>query len=136
MPVTEEQVRKVLKEIKDPEIHISILDLGLIYGVDIQPADGGKSKVGVKMTLTGPGCPYGPALLSKTHADVSQIPGVADVNVDLVWIPQWDPRKMASEEAKMQLGIMDDILLDDEDEEPVDGGTAAKPPSAPEPREK
>ncbi len=107
MPVTEEQVRDVLKKINDPEIHISIWDLGLIYGIDVQPADGEKAKVNVKMTLTGPGCPYGPALLSKTHADVSQLPGVSDVNVDLVWVPQWDPRKMASDEAKMQLGIFE-----------------------------
>jgi len=105
--VTEEQVRDVLKKINDPEIHVSIVDLGLIYGVDVQPVGDEKAKVNVKMTLTGPGCPYGPALLSKTHADVSQIPGVTEVNVDLVWVPQWDPRKMASDEAKMTLGIFE-----------------------------
>jgi metal-sulfur cluster biosynthetic enzyme len=115
MPVTEEQVKKVLKGILDPEIHISILDLGLIYGVDIQADGTDKAKVNVKMTLTGPGCPYGPALLSKTHGDVAQIPGVSDVNVDLVWVPQWDPRKMASDEAKERLGIID--LEDDLDGE-------------------
>jgi metal-sulfur cluster biosynthetic enzyme len=113
MPVTETQVWDVLKQIKDPEIHISLVELGLIYGAEIHPLEGDKAKVNVRMTLTGPGCPYGPALLSKTHADLSQIPGVADVNVELVWIPQWDPRKMASDEAKMQLGIFD---LDDEED--------------------
>lgn len=107
MPVTQDSVRDVLRKIMDPEIHISILDLGLIYGVDVQPAANDKAKVNVKMTLTGPGCPYGPALLSKTHADVSAMEGVGEVNVDLVWIPPWDPRKMASDEAKMQLGIFD-----------------------------
>lgn len=115
MAVTEKQVWEVLQGVKDPEIHMSIVDLGLVYGVVLTPQAEGKSKVQVKMTLTGPGCPYGPAILSKAHADVSQIPDVADVAVDLVWIPQWDPRKMASDEAKMQLGIFE--LEDDEEME-------------------
>lgn len=115
MAVTEQEVKDVLKKINDPEIHISIMDLGLVYGVDITPENADKSKVNVRMTLTSPACPYGPALLSKTHADLAQLPGVSDVNVDLVWIPQWDPRKMASDEAKMQMGIFE--LEDDEEGE-------------------
>ncbi len=115
MALTEQQVWEVLKGVKDPEIHMSIVDLGLVYGVALTPQPDGKSKIQVKMTLTGPGCPYGPAILSKAHADISQLPEVADVAVDLVWIPQWDPRKMASDEAKMQLGIFE--LEDDEDAE-------------------
>jgi metal-sulfur cluster biosynthetic enzyme len=114
MAVAEKEVREVLKKIFDPEIHISIMDLGLIYGVDINPVDAEKAKVNIRMTMTTPACPYGPALLSKVYADVSEIPGVSDVNVDLVWSPPWDPRKMASEEAKMQMGIFD---MEDEDED-------------------
>jgi metal-sulfur cluster biosynthetic enzyme len=107
MPVTEQEVKDVLKKIHDPEIHMSIVDLGLVYGVDIAPGGADKSKVNVRMTLTSPACPYGPALLSKTHADLAAMPGVSDVNVDLVWIPQWNPKTMASEEAKMQMGIFE-----------------------------
>jgi metal-sulfur cluster biosynthetic enzyme len=113
MAVTVEQVKETLKQIFDPEIHINIMDLGLVYGVDVLPQDNDKAKVNVRLTLTSPACPYGPQLLSKTHADLAAMPGVSDVNLDLVWIPQWDPRKMASEEAKMQMGIFD---FDDEDE--------------------
>ncbi len=115
MPVTEADVKGVLKNIHDPEIHLSILDLGLIYGVDIQPAEGEKSKVNVRMTLTSPACPYGPQLLSKTHAELAKLPGVSDVNLDLVWIPPWDPRTMATDEVKMQMGIFD--LEDDPSED-------------------
>lgn len=114
MSVTEADVKGVLKTIHDPEIHLSILDLGLIYGVDIKP-EGEKSKVNVRMTLTSPACPYGPQLLSKTHAELAKLPGVSDVNLDLVWIPQWDPRTMATDEVKMQMGIFD--LEDDPSED-------------------
>jgi metal-sulfur cluster biosynthetic enzyme len=115
MALTEADIRGVLKKIVDPEIHISIVDLGLIYGVDLQ-ADGRKQKVNVKTTLTTPACPYGPALLSKIHADLAALPEISDVNVDLVWVPQWDPRKMASPEAKMKMGILEFEDLEDEEE--------------------
>lgn len=113
MSVTVEQVKGVLKTIYDPEIHLSIADLGLIYGVDVTPDGKGKDKVAVRMTLTTPACPYGPALLSKVHADVGAIAGVSDVKVDLAWIPPWDPRTMASDEAKLQMGLFE--LNDDDD---------------------
>ncbi|MBL0059811.1 MAG: DUF59 domain-containing protein [Elusimicrobia bacterium] len=114
MSVTVEQVRGVLKTIFDPEIHLSIADLGLIYGVEVAPDGKGKDNVTVRMTLTTPACPYGPALLSKVHADLAAVPGVSDVKVDLVWIPPWDPRTMASDEAKLQMGLFE---LNDEDDE-------------------
>lgn len=116
MPTTDE-VRKVLKEIYDPEIHISILDLGLIYDVNVAADGKGKEKVNIKMTLTTPACPYGPALLSKVHSELSNMTGVSDVNVDLAWIPPWDPRKMASDEAKLKMGLFE---LSDDDEETVE----------------
>jgi metal-sulfur cluster biosynthetic enzyme len=113
-PPTVESVRAVLKTIFDPEIHLSVLDLGLIYDVVVQ-ADGKKGhRINIRMTLTTPACPYGPALLSKVHADVGAIPGVSDVNVDLAWIPPWDPRTMASDEAKLKMGMFE---LDNEDDE-------------------
>ncbi len=122
MSVTVEQVRGVLKTIYDPEIHLSIADLGLIYGVDVTPDGKGKDKVAVRMTLTTPACPYGPALLSKVHADVGAIAGVSDVKVDLAWIPPWDPRTMASDEAKLQMGLFE---LNDDDDEVTEPESAA-----------
>jgi len=111
---TVESVRAVLKTIFDPEIHLSILDLGLIYDVAVQ-SDGKKGhRVNIRMTLTTPACPYGPALLSKVHAEVGAMPGVSDIHVDLAWIPPWDPRTMASDEAKLKMGMFE---LDDDDEE-------------------
>jgi metal-sulfur cluster biosynthetic enzyme len=121
MAVTTDEVKAVLKKIQDPEIHMSIVDLGLIYGVDVKDAPDGKSKVNVKITLTSPACPYGPQLLSKCHADVAMMPGVSDVSLDLVWTPQWNPKTMASDEVKMQMGILD---LDDEED--ADGEKAEK----------
>jgi metal-sulfur cluster biosynthetic enzyme len=107
MALTEEDVRGVLKKILDPEIKLSILDLGLIYGVKVKPLPSDKYLVNVRLTLTTPACPFGPALLSQVNQDLLAIPGVQDVNVDLVWIPPWDPKTMASEEVKLQMGIMD-----------------------------
>ena len=101
---TADEVREGLKPVEDPEIHLSIVDLGLIYGVEVQDAPEG-SNVQVNMTLTSPACPYGPMLLGQVHATVQRMPGVATMKVNLVWNPPWDPRTMASEEAKMELGI-------------------------------
>ena len=87
---------------KDPEIHISVVALGLIYGVDIE--DEGR-KVVVRMTLTGPGCPVGPQILAAVHATVAKQPGVQSTDVQLVWDPPWNPVVHASDEAKDMLGI-------------------------------
>ena len=100
--ITKEQVMEALKPIQDPELNIGIVDLGLIYNVDIQ--NDGK-KVLVNMTLTSPGCPVGPQLMAMVHAKSSQLSGVEEAEVKLVWTPKWDPKIMASEEAKDQLGI-------------------------------
>lgn len=100
--ITPEQVLEALKPIKDPEIHISIVDLGLVYGVDV--SEDGK-KVVVRMTLTGPGCPVGPQILAAVHGTVAKQPGVETPDVQLVWDPPWNPVVHASEEAKDILGI-------------------------------
>lgn len=113
MSLTENQVREVLRGVVDPEIHMSIVDLGLIYGVSLEPVEVTKVKVAIQMTLTTPACPYGPALLSKVHSELSALPEVAEVDVQLVWSPPWDPRTMASEEARLQMGL---FTLDDEEE--------------------
>jgi len=100
--LTQEQVFDALRPVQDPEIGLSIVDLGLIYGVDIE--DEGK-KVQISMTLTSPMCPYGPQLVALAQAALNSIPGVESSKVNLVWVPRWDPREHASEDAKAQLGF-------------------------------
>ncbi len=97
-----EMVLEALRPITDPEIMISIVDLGLIYGVDVLE-DG--SKVAVRMTLTGPGCPVGPQILAAVHNTVAKITGVKEPDVQLVWDPPWNPVVHASDDAKDALGI-------------------------------
>jgi metal-sulfur cluster biosynthetic enzyme len=117
--LTADDIRTTLKKVVDPEIHINIVDLGLVYGVDVQADGVGKHKVGVKTTLTTPACPYGPALLSKMHAEIAALPEVSDVELDLIWVPPWDPKTMASPEAKLKMGILEFEDLDDLEEDPV-----------------
>ncbi len=102
--VTFRQVGAALQPVVDPEIHMSIVDLGLVYGAELGRTEKGAS-VKIKMSLTSPACPYGPMLLASAHSALARIPGVADVDVDLVFLPMWDPRTMATEDAKEQLGL-------------------------------
>ena len=99
---TKESVLEALRPVHDPELMISIVDLGLVY--DVEVLDAGK-KLEVKMTLTSPGCPIGPELMAAVDHTARMVPGVSDVHVQLVWDPPWDPTKMASELAREQLGI-------------------------------
>jgi metal-sulfur cluster biosynthetic enzyme len=100
---TEEEVRRTLKSVYDPELGISIVDLGLVYGVQI---DDDTRNVIIDMTLTTPACPLGPIIKTQAHSVLSNAyPAVNDVDINLVWSPRWDPRTMASEEAKAELGI-------------------------------
>lgn len=98
---SDELVRAALSEVYDPEIGIDIVSLGLVYGSHFED-DG---TLVIEMTLTTPYCPLGPVIQTQAHAVCSPLPGVRDVRVDLVWSPPWDPRTMASEEAKLELGI-------------------------------
>ena len=99
-------VGKALAPVEDPEIHMSIVELGLVYGAKIEPVEGERGKrVTVTMSLTSPACPYGPMLLAMVHGAIAKLPGVRNVDVDLTFSPLWDPRAMASEEAKDKLGI-------------------------------
>lgn len=97
--VTEETVFEAVKEIIDPEVGINIVDMGLIYGVDIN-----EDTVDITMTLTSPGCPAGGQLVNGTQHVTQQLEGVDEVNVNVVWTPRWTP-EMMSEEAKDELGI-------------------------------
>ena len=98
---SDELIRAALSEVYDPEIGIDIVSLGLIY--DTRLDDDGL--LTIDMTLTTPYCPLGPVIQTQAHAVCSPLPGVKDVLVNLVWSPPWDPRTMASEEAKLELGI-------------------------------
>jgi metal-sulfur cluster biosynthetic enzyme len=97
--VTEEHVLDALRECYDPEIPVNIVDLGLVYSVTIVD-----DWVGVKMTLTTPGCGMADAIAESVRERLRKIPGVTDGDVRLIWDPPWHPGKM-SEAAKKQLGI-------------------------------
>lgn len=99
--IHEEQVWQALDTIYDPEIPISIVSLGLIYGVDVDDASG---KVAVRMTLTAPGCGMGPVLVSDVKYRVGKVPNVKAVNVDLVFDPPWS-KEMMTEEAQLEAGL-------------------------------
>jgi probable FeS assembly SUF system protein SufT len=103
--VTEEQVLDKLRTCYDPEIPVNIVDLGLIYDLQIQPLPAGGNRVEIKMTLTAPGCGMGPVLQQDVEAKVSAIPGVREAGVFLVWDPPWN-REMLSDAARLELGMM------------------------------
>ncbi len=100
MAVTKEAVIKALKKVYDPEIPINIVDLGLVYGIDVSD-----NKVKIRMTMTAPGCPMAFYIVHLVKEVVKQeVPEVEDVEVELVWDPPWTPDRM-SEEAKKLLGL-------------------------------
>jgi FeS assembly SUF system protein len=96
-----EAVIAALKDIFDPEIPVNIYDLGLIYGVEVDPEGGAV----VTMTLTTPHCPVAESMPAEVELRVSAVPGVRDAEVNLVWDPPWDPAKM-SDEARLELGML------------------------------
>ena len=100
--VTKEQVYEALQECYDPEIPVNIVDLGLIYDVEIN-----NDNVAVKMTLTAPGCGMGTMIAADAKQKIMALEGVGDLDatVDLVWDPPWNP-SMIREEAKQRLGIV------------------------------
>lgn len=99
--LSEDLIRERLRDVYDPELNMSILDLGLIY--DVQIDDDGT--VRVTYTLTTPGCPLAPVIDAQIQDALMDLPGVTAVIPQLTFSPPWDPRTMASEDVKMQLGI-------------------------------
>src|SRR6266513_6098622 len=87
--VSEDQVKLALRRVKDPDLQLNIIDLGLVYGIAV---DG--TTVKVDMTLTSPACPSGPELMTNAEKEVMSLPGVEKVEVNLVWMPFWTPEKM------------------------------------------
>lgn len=87
--VSEDQVKLALRRVKDPDLNLNILDLGLIYTITVTG-----SHVNVDMTLTSPACPSGPELVGNAEKEIKAIPGVETVTVNIVWEPFWTPEKM------------------------------------------
>ncbi len=95
--VTSQQVLDSLKQCMDPEIPINIVDMGLIYGVNVSD----DNKVGIKMTMTTRGCPLHDTLVSDVKRYVNKVPGVNGVDIEIVWEPAWTPEKMSEEGKKL-----------------------------------
>lgn len=93
------EIWQALDEVYDPELQMSIVTLGLVYGVAVQ-----EGRVDIEMTLTSPGCPYGPELVRVVELAVRSVEGVKEVAVNVVWEPPWGPHKM-TEEARLDLGL-------------------------------
>ena len=100
----ESRVRESLKSVEDPEMQISVIELGLIYDIKEVQKPGG-THVEIDMTLTSPGCPIAPELMAAVHRATQQTEGVSSVHVNLTFSPLWDPRKHASEDALIDMGI-------------------------------
>ncbi|MBA3344245.1 MAG: DUF59 domain-containing protein [Gemmatimonadales bacterium] len=88
--LTSDSVRKALRAVKDPELNLNIIDIGLVYDVDASEA----GNVHVRMTLTSPGCPAGTEIIDDVKRVVNDLEGVQSVEVELVWDPYWTPEKM------------------------------------------
>ena len=87
--VTLDQVRLALRRVKDPELNLNIVDLGLVYDMAVDGA-----VVRIDMSLTSPGCPSGPEIMGEAEQQLRALPGVADVVVNLVWSPPWTPERI------------------------------------------
>lgn len=88
--LTPDTLRKALRQVKDPELGLNIIDIGLVYDVAIDDA----GIVKVTMTLTSPGCPAGGEIMEDVKAVLGQLEGVTEVQIDLVWEPYWTPDRM------------------------------------------
>jgi probable FeS assembly SUF system protein SufT len=93
-----------LKSCYDPEIPVNIVDLGLVYDMQIEPLDAGQSKVDVKMTLTAQGCGMGASIAADAKYKILGLPGVGEAEVEIVWSPVWNPN-MISPEGRAKLGM-------------------------------
>jgi metal-sulfur cluster biosynthetic enzyme len=97
--VNREQIETALREVIDPEVGLNILDLGLVYRVEVD-----LPRVTVQMTMTTPACPLGPYITSQVQDALRRhLPGASDIQVDIVWEPAWSP-EFISDEGRRQLG--------------------------------
>jgi probable FeS assembly SUF system protein SufT len=94
-----------LRRVYDPEIPVNIVDLGLVYSMEVERKPDNGFKVNIAMTLTAPGCGMGPAIAEDAKGKVLLVPGVSDADVRITWDPPWN-QSMISEEGKMKLGLV------------------------------
>ncbi len=87
--VTLDQARLVLRRVKDPELNLNIVDLGLIYDIQVDGSD-----INVDMSLTSPGCPSGPEIMGEAEKQLRTVAGVGDVKINLIWSPPWTPDRI------------------------------------------
>jgi len=87
--ITEDAVRLALRRVKDPEVNLNIVDMGLIYEIAVEG-----DNVSVDMSLTSPGCPSGPEIMGDAERELKSIPGIRDVALNLVWSPPWTPDRI------------------------------------------
>ncbi len=104
MSLAEETIREALKQVVDPELFVNIIDLGLVYVVNVVDMEDGRANVAIEMTMTSPACPAGPQLVQQSKDAVGRLEGVGQVDVKVVLSPPWTPDRM-TEEARDQLGI-------------------------------
>jgi metal-sulfur cluster biosynthetic enzyme len=99
-----EQVMNALDEVEDPELQISIVELGLVYDIRFEEKDG-KEHAEIDMTLTSPGCPSAAEIMAAAHR--AALNAVESVHINLVWSPRWDPKIHATDDARLDMGIWD-----------------------------
>ena len=104
MPITEQDILSALRSCYDPEIPVNIVDLGLIYKIDLTPTPDDKQDITVEMTLTAQGCPEHVNISMQVKSRVEQLPGVRNCVVNVVWSPPWTPERLSAD-ARRQLGI-------------------------------
>jgi metal-sulfur cluster biosynthetic enzyme len=104
MSFCEDKVREELKKVIDPELFVNIVDLGLIYNVNLVPTEENKTDIKIDMTMTSPMCPAGPQMIANSKQVLGQLEGVGNVEIKIVLDPPWSPDKM-TDDARDQLGI-------------------------------
>jgi metal-sulfur cluster biosynthetic enzyme len=103
MPLSEDSILAAMRQVRDPELMVNIVDLGLVYGIGVDEAEG-KSNIHVMMTMTTPACPFGPELIQQVKDVVGAMEGAGNVEVQLTLSPPWTPDRM-TEEARDELGM-------------------------------
>jgi len=99
--IDKKQIEEALKDVIDPELGVNIIDLGLVYGIDIDD----NNNIRIKMTLTTPGCPMHDSISYGVQNRLHLIDGIGNIEVQLVWKPQWDPSRMSDRAKELLWGI-------------------------------
>ena len=102
--VEESEIMQSLSDVEDPEMKMSVTELGLIYAIGVEDGEDG-AHAEIDMTLTSPGCPVAPEIMAAVHRSALATEGVDSVHVNLTFSPPWDPRVHASEDARFELGV-------------------------------